>query len=95
MARYIKYHGSSRTLVEFKSFKSSECDIKRVLSLCTDVPTPSGKIGRGDVSPLPIFPEGVGTSVHRLEGSLSTELHGAGEGGYPTKFFMGSLRLEF
>ena len=33
-------------------------------SLCTDVPPPSGKMGRGDSSPD--FSEGEGTSVHRL-----------------------------
>ena len=31
MARYIKYHVSSRTLVESKSFKSIECDTKWIL----------------------------------------------------------------
>ena len=38
-------------------------------SLCTDVPPPSGKIGRGDY-PLPLFPEGGGKSVHRLRNDI-------------------------
>ena len=35
-------------------------------SLCTDVPPPEKRSGEETTSPLPIFPEGGGTSVHRL-----------------------------
>ena len=58
-----------------KSFASAIDLMWFSFSLCTDVPSPSGKIG--------IFPKGGGTSVHRLF-SLRVEFLLNGEYSYIT-----------
>ena len=73
-------------------------------SLCTDVPTPAGKIGRGDV-----FPEGGGTSVHRLRlpwtlcvAYITTSCHlalrvclGYGHFSVSTRYLMSGGRVKY